>query len=335
MAYPDAVVPEDRTVVKFLYAQRQFYATVWCLYGSPLLAFSPMLGIQIAPLMMTFVRKGLVDAIWYHRVYALSLQVCYYVLSALFINAAVAGYSAGKVVAPIAELGHIFEGDGAHIAYIMIYGMLTALFTREICRFYLRLPAQVCWASNVFIGVFGYRFLITAAEGSADVMALGAIQNQTATIDPNSQFAAVEAFHLEYKTQFYSLFLDANGALSLPQIAFAVCFLRILQMSVFSTWQFTECLQMTHLGWRNWDSDHYLAKGSVNPVGLLFGELEYFTLVVCALAFGFAPSVVVGAQVFGAYLTLIATVLFFRRRAASAGDKLKTHPRAKSVQKEA
>eukprot|EP00659_Diplonema_papillatum_P007248 gene7248-11166_t len=269
MAYPESVTLEDRSIVKKLYAQRQFYATVWCMYGSPLLAFSPVLAIQIAPLMMTFVRKGIISAIWYHRWYALSLQVCYFVISALYLRAAFG--------APIGEPGLVFEGN--HLSYIMFYGMMTALVTREFCRFYLQLSPSVVWFTNSATGLF-----------------------------------------LGYKAWFHAQVIDqGTGAINLAGLGFIICAARIWQMTVYSTWQFSECLGLTRLGWRNWDSDRFVCRGAVNfPRGLLFGEFEYFSIIAVLFAVGFSPTAGTAAAAVGCYAAFATALLYHLRHKAAA-----------------
>ena len=77
MPYPDAVAPEQRVGIKKSYALAQFAATAVCLLPDASMNFAPLLAIQMAPLMMTMVRKGKVGAGTYHRVYALSLYLGY------------------------------------------------------------------------------------------------------------------------------------------------------------------------------------------------------------------------------------------------------------------
>jgi len=77
MPYPDAVSPEQRVGIKKSYALAQFAATAVCLLPDASMNFAPLLAIQMAPLMMTLVRKGKVGAGTYHRVYAVSLYLGY------------------------------------------------------------------------------------------------------------------------------------------------------------------------------------------------------------------------------------------------------------------
>ncbi|KAJ9449369.1 hypothetical protein DIPPA_06800 [Diplonema papillatum] len=331
MAYPESVTLEDRSIVKKLYAQRQFYATVWCMYGSPLLAFSPVLAIQIAPLMMTFVRKGIISAIWYHRWYALSLQVCYFVISALYLRAAFG--------APIGEPGLVFEGN--HLSYIMFYGMMTALVTREFCRFYLQLSPSVVWFTNVFLGVFAFRTLLetcgwyhwTSPTGNAGSELFGTMQTwfsqhvmgqaEASWYDWGALSHAGESatgLFLGYKAWFHAQVIDqGTGAINLAGLGFIICAARIWQMTVYSTWQFSECLGLTRLGWRNWDSDRFVCRGAVNfPRGLLFGEFEYFSIIAVLFAVGFSPTAGTAAAAVGCYAAFATALLYHLRHKAAA-----------------
>merc|ERR1719414_2056713 len=58
------------------------------------MSFAPLLGIQMAPLLMTLVRKGKVSTGTYHRVYAMSLSLGYAVSSAKMLAGA-AGLEGG------------------------------------------------------------------------------------------------------------------------------------------------------------------------------------------------------------------------------------------------
>ena len=63
-----------------MYTRSQFGATKAIILGDPTLSFFPLLGIQMAPLLMTLVRKGKISSFTYHRVYAISLMMSYLAL---------------------------------------------------------------------------------------------------------------------------------------------------------------------------------------------------------------------------------------------------------------
>lgn len=78
MPYPSTVDEQTQQPrIKKQYALSQFAATSVCLLNDPSLNFAPLLAIQMAPLMMTLVRKGKATSFDYHRIYAVSLYMGY------------------------------------------------------------------------------------------------------------------------------------------------------------------------------------------------------------------------------------------------------------------
>jgi hypothetical protein len=77
MPYPASVTPAQQAGVKRNYVLAQFNATVQCVTGSATAAFLPLVAIQLAPLLMTLVRKNRITALTYHRVYAAALYLPY------------------------------------------------------------------------------------------------------------------------------------------------------------------------------------------------------------------------------------------------------------------
>ena len=80
MPYPTCITQDMQNRIKNLYAGAQFVATKLIVLQDPTLNYIPLLGIQMAPLLMTLVRKGKVSSINYHRIYALSLLMGYVTL---------------------------------------------------------------------------------------------------------------------------------------------------------------------------------------------------------------------------------------------------------------
>ena len=80
MPYPAWINEEMQKGVKDMYTRSQFGATKAIFLGDPTLTFFPLFGIQMAPLLMTLVRKGKITSFTYHRVYAISLMVSYVAL---------------------------------------------------------------------------------------------------------------------------------------------------------------------------------------------------------------------------------------------------------------
>eukprot|EP00980_Cylindrotheca_fusiformis_P005570 scaffold1183_cov114-Cylindrotheca_fusiformis.AAC.3 len=77
MPYPSSVSSAQQASIKKQYALSQFSATTICMINDPSMTFAPLLGIQMAPLMMTLVRKGKATSFDYHRIYAFSLYLGY------------------------------------------------------------------------------------------------------------------------------------------------------------------------------------------------------------------------------------------------------------------
>mmetsp|Transcript_38714 Transcript_38714/g.93977 ORF Transcript_38714/g.93977 Transcript_38714/m.93977 type:complete len:356 (+) Transcript_38714:45-1112(+) len=81
MPYPASISQEEQLAIKREYARAQFGATVGACLPDPTIAFLPLLPIQIAPFLMTLVRKGKIGAISYHAVYVFSLWIVWVALA--------------------------------------------------------------------------------------------------------------------------------------------------------------------------------------------------------------------------------------------------------------
>lgn len=73
MPYPDVAAASEIAMVKNSYAYAQLLATAQAVSGNADLGFMPIAAIQLAPLMMTLVRKGLAKGEAYHLVYSVAL----------------------------------------------------------------------------------------------------------------------------------------------------------------------------------------------------------------------------------------------------------------------
>ena len=80
MPYPPWITQNMQKDVKDMYTRAQFGATKAIVFSDPTLSYFPLLGIQMAPLLMTLVRKGKINSINYHRIYAISLAMSYIAL---------------------------------------------------------------------------------------------------------------------------------------------------------------------------------------------------------------------------------------------------------------
>ena len=80
MPYPVHSPERDVANTKRFYAKAQFHATAWAVLGDPTTAWFPLLALEASPLLMTLVRKGILQARSYHVVYSASLWLAYPVL---------------------------------------------------------------------------------------------------------------------------------------------------------------------------------------------------------------------------------------------------------------
>ena len=80
MPYPTCITQDMQKRIKNMYAGAQIGATKLIVLQDPTLNYIPLLGIQMAPLLMTLVRKGKISSINYHRTFALSLLMGYVAL---------------------------------------------------------------------------------------------------------------------------------------------------------------------------------------------------------------------------------------------------------------
>lgn len=83
MAYPAGIREEQSAKTKTWYANAQFGATFFAASLSPTCAFWPLVAIEIAPFMMTLVRKNMATTTAYHAVYSAALALPYLVYSRL------------------------------------------------------------------------------------------------------------------------------------------------------------------------------------------------------------------------------------------------------------
>ena len=82
MPYPIWISEDLKEGIKTKYALAQFGATRLIILGDPSMIFFTLLGIQMAPLLMTLVRKGKITSVSYHRFYATALMIGYFVYAA-------------------------------------------------------------------------------------------------------------------------------------------------------------------------------------------------------------------------------------------------------------
>jgi len=73
MPYPDNFPEKSQKQFKFHYTLAQFGATTLCFFDNPILNWTGTIGIQIAPFLMTLVRKGKIKSKHYHLLYSFTL----------------------------------------------------------------------------------------------------------------------------------------------------------------------------------------------------------------------------------------------------------------------
>tara|TARA_B100000902_G_C27322663_1_gene925845 strand:- start:19327 stop:19962 length:636 start_codon:yes stop_codon:yes gene_type:complete len=86
MPYPSNITTIEQNKIKLLYTRAQFLATINVITEDPISCFIPVLAIQIAPFLMTLIRKGKIRCIIYHRVYALTLWLPFLIFLCRVIN---------------------------------------------------------------------------------------------------------------------------------------------------------------------------------------------------------------------------------------------------------
>lgn len=141
MPYPSTIDTLAQSAIKRNYVSAQFNATMQCVVGSPTAAFLPLLGIQIAPLLMTLVRKNIIDAKMYHRVYAAALYV---------------PYAAAAV--------QLLSGTLDYYAFAWTGFIATKCVKPLRCSYKLR--AELCWIVGVPLAIVG-KWTIAATLGTA------------------------------------------------------------------------------------------------------------------------------------------------------------------------
>jgi hypothetical protein len=76
MPFDPSIKIEDQNQITMMHSYSQIGATLF-MFGNIDSAFSPMFAIQLAALLMTLVRKGIIDAYMWHLIYSMSLWINY------------------------------------------------------------------------------------------------------------------------------------------------------------------------------------------------------------------------------------------------------------------
>jgi hypothetical protein len=82
MPFGDNIDEDDKKAVTRMHSEQQFSATIYMLISIQT-AFVPLVAIQIAAFLMTLVRKSIIKELDWHRLYALSLWICVFVLKTM------------------------------------------------------------------------------------------------------------------------------------------------------------------------------------------------------------------------------------------------------------
>merc|ERR1712150_397489 len=86
MPYPPNTREAVETGAKLFYARAQFGAAVGSIFAPPSISFVCVLAIEGASLLMTLVRKGLIESRHYHALYTLTLVLPYTVLARIVLS---------------------------------------------------------------------------------------------------------------------------------------------------------------------------------------------------------------------------------------------------------
>ncbi len=143
MPYPENVTPEQELAIKRLYTTAQFGATATCFMNDASMNFAPLLGIQMAPLLMTLVRKGKISTGMYHRVYATSLSLGYLMIfSRLFML-----FKTDSVDT---------NGDDVNFYTVAYTVRALVLFSLPFSRSRKYISAKIFWTGAVFLATIIY-----------------------------------------------------------------------------------------------------------------------------------------------------------------------------------
>lgn len=124
MPYPSRTQKALEEMAKLFYAKSQFAATALAAFGPPVLSFCSILAIELASLLMTLVRKGIIESRTYHIVYAASLFIMF---PSMFTT---------------------IHSEDSEARYAVFMAML-ATAVACVCRLQLRLGKYVTWLASI------------------------------------------------------------------------------------------------------------------------------------------------------------------------------------------
>jgi hypothetical protein len=158
MPYPPEITPAQQSIIKKWYSLSQFGATISCLMNDASINFAPLLAIQMAPLLMTLVRKGKISTWTYHRVYSLSLFLGYVVVCIRLLSLFKPGYHGSYSVDE-----EYADDDGGTVRRVAYTIRAAILYNTLIVPMRLRnyASAKMVWLMVILFASIVYPLLAT------------------------------------------------------------------------------------------------------------------------------------------------------------------------------
>ncbi|KAL3826873.1 hypothetical protein ACHAXA_000841 [Cyclostephanos tholiformis] len=145
MPYPTRYVNADQIgSIRALYATAQFGATITCLSSDPSVNLSPLLGIQMAPLLMTLVRKNRIGCGSYHACYAASLFLGYVVVYVRMLSYVSDDRRGGYDGVTAASIVEVWDGIYLTTRLLVLFGLPFSRMRRD-----WGVPALAFWFATV------------------------------------------------------------------------------------------------------------------------------------------------------------------------------------------
>ena len=164
MPYPPQITLAQQSIIKKWYSLSQFGATVSCLMNDASINFAPLLAIQMAPLLMTLVRKGKITTWTYHRVYSLSLFLGYLLVCTRLLLLFKPGYHDNNNV--VKE--YICDNGGMTVRRVAYTIRAAILYNTLIVPMKLRnyATAKVVWLMVILFATIVYPLLVSMLTSS-------------------------------------------------------------------------------------------------------------------------------------------------------------------------
>eukprot|EP00927_Polykrikos_kofoidii_P037431 TRINITY_DN31580_c0_g2_i1.p1 TRINITY_DN31580_c0_g2~~TRINITY_DN31580_c0_g2_i1.p1 ORF type:complete len:320 (-),score=27.65 TRINITY_DN31580_c0_g2_i1:97-1056(-) len=143
MPYPGKTRRNIEQTAKWFYAKSQFAATSLAAFGPPSLTFGSILAIELASLLMTLVRKGIIASRTYHIMYAASLFVMFPAMVVML---------------------HAGDGPTGPAAVATFRALCTCFVSCEM-RLTHRLPKILTWSVSILAGTLAASAIVHALGG--------------------------------------------------------------------------------------------------------------------------------------------------------------------------